>query len=350
MTEISANLEFQARRLSSRPLIFITPTDETLPIGIIGRIGHLVGDRSVHALLQPAWSLENPNVRRNTVAAYRQHAADFRAHRLLFLCNTAAEVVLLAAEQVPAVLCNQNLFVHENVFRIDRSAPKEFDAIYVGVLRPYKRHVLAREIPRLALIYYDLHLRTAPAYFTELKASLRNAVFVNERYARQNMVRLQNPRAEALVNTAIAARGHVNLPTAEVVTRINRARVGLCLSAEEGAMYASMEYQLCGLPVVTTANRGGRDYFFDRRFCLEAEADAAAVQRAVADLGSSALAPEMIRETALAKVTDERRKLQSILRNIFEAEGLASRFGLAWQSMPLGSQPRCTLARFLAEE
>lgn len=44
-----------------------------------------------------------------------------------------------------------------------------------------------------------------------------------------------------------------------------QSRCGLILSAEEGACFAAMEYLLCGLPVVTTPNIGGRDEFFDKR-------------------------------------------------------------------------------------
>jgi hypothetical protein len=47
-----------------------------------------------------------------------------------------------------------------------------------------------------------------------------------------------------------------------IYKEINKAHVGLCLSAEEGAMFVSAEYLLCGIPVVSTRNKGGRDVMF----------------------------------------------------------------------------------------
>ncbi|WP_164127899.1 glycosyltransferase, partial [Stenotrophomonas maltophilia] len=60
--------------------------------------------------------------------------------------------------------------------------------------------------------------------------------------------------------------------TPEAVNRVyNQAAVGLCLSAVEGAMCASMEYLMAGLPVVSTPSVGGRDVYFDPDYCIIAE-------------------------------------------------------------------------------
>ncbi len=49
----------------------------------------------------------------------------------------------------------------------------------------------------------------------------------------------------------------------EVARKLNACRVGMCLSETEGAMFAAVEYLLCGLPVVSTPSQGGRDVWFD---------------------------------------------------------------------------------------
>ena len=77
-------------------------------------------------------------------------------------------------------------------------------------------------------------------------------------------------------------------------------------------MKASMEYLLCGVPVVTTASRGGRDFFFEPGFCTTVEPDARAVERAVADFARRAPSPETIRAAVLEKVRRERLKLHDI--------------------------------------
>jgi glycosyltransferase involved in cell wall biosynthesis len=143
----------------------------------------------------------------------------------------------------------------------------------------------------------------------------------------------------------------VNLSPHEVAACINRARVGLCLSEEEGQMKASIEYLLCGVPVVTTASRGGRDFFFEPEFCTTVESNPRAVERAVADLVRRAPPAETIRAATLEKVRRERLKLRDILQGIFETEGIMPRFADAWRNMPLGGfSPRWTVNRFLSDE
>ncbi len=343
--------EFLARRLSTSPLIFIAPTTESMPIGPIGVLGPLLADRQVYALIDLAWTLENPRFLRKSVTAYREHVANSPKHRLIFLCNSPAEVDLLQAEHVPGILCNSNLFIDEGIFCIQPNLRRDFDAIYVAVLSSYKRHMLCRDVPRLALVYYDPQTRSDPSYVAVLKRNLPNAVFINEEYARLRLARPLHRRAELLINEVLARRGHVNLPPHEVAVCINRARVGLCLSEEEGQMAASMEYLLCGVPVVTTPSRGGRDHFFDSRFCVTVEPDAREVARAVIELCGRAPAPEIIRAAVLERLQRERRKLHDILRDIFEKEAITPRFADAWRNMPFGYiAPRWTIERFLSEE
>jgi hypothetical protein len=227
--------EFWARRLSATPLIFIAQSTHRAPLGPVGAIARLLGSRRIHALLTLSWSRENPQLLAATVLAYRRHAQRFPSHRLTFLCNTARETELLDAEGIPAVLCNHNILVDESVFAIDPDQSKEFDAIYVAVMNRYKRHVLCRDVPRVALIYYDLHTRSEDGYFAELKASLPNALFVNEHLAAPGYARPVHPRAQALVDAVLTQRRHVNLSPVQVAAWINRSRVGLCLSKEEGA-------------------------------------------------------------------------------------------------------------------
>ena len=57
----------------------------------------------------------------------------------------------------------------------------------------------------------------------------------------------------------------------EINNLLNKSKIGLCLSRVEGAMYSSVEYLLCGLPVVSTKSMGGRDAFFTNTNCLIAD-------------------------------------------------------------------------------
>jgi glycosyltransferase involved in cell wall biosynthesis len=116
-------------------------------------------------------------------------------------------------------------------------------------------------------------------------------------------------------------------------------------------MFASTEYLLCGVPVVTTVSRGGRDYFFAPEFCTTVEPDPQAVGRAVADLVRRAPPPETIRAATLEKVRRERLKLRDTLQAIFEVERIMPRFADAWRDMPLGGfSPGWTVDQLLSDE
>ncbi|HEV2171727.1 MAG TPA: hypothetical protein VGR40_12305 [Candidatus Binatus sp.] len=56
---------------------------------------------------------------------------------------------------------------------------------------------------------------------------------------------------------------------------------GLALSAIEGACYASTEYLLCGLPVVSTESVGGRDAYYDSENAVMVAASPQDVMRGV---------------------------------------------------------------------
>lgn len=49
----------------------------------------------------------------------------------------------------------------------------------------------------------------------------------------------------------------------EVNKFINKSRVGLMITPIEGASWASMEYLMCGLPVISCKSKGGRDIFYN---------------------------------------------------------------------------------------
>lgn len=59
-----------------------------------------------------------------------------------------------------------------------------------------------------------------------------------------------------------------HLDLEEVASVLRRSRVGLCLSFIEGASLASLEYLLCGLPVVSTRSLGGRNNWYHDGNCI----------------------------------------------------------------------------------
>jgi len=64
-------------------------------------------------------------------------------------------------------------------------------------------------------------------------------------------------------------------------------------------MFASTEYLLAGLPIVTTASAGGRDVYHDAEYCWTVPADPAAVADAVDHLKARNIPRRYIRERTL---------------------------------------------------
>ena len=86
-------------------------------------------------------------------------------------------------------------------------------------------------------------------------------------------------------------------------------------------MLASVEYMLCGVPQVSTPCQGGRELFFDERFVRVAPPDPSAVARAVADLASREIDPELVRSATLEKVNEHRMKLCTYVCKVIEQAG-----------------------------
>ena len=166
---------------------------------------------------------------------YFDRAAEFYSaspvapNRVWVLGNTKQEAEAARRAGFNGVWVNHNAWLDE---RLLQPLPREkvYRAVMVSQLAPYKRVHLAAKVAGLALVPSALfHLHQAQS-------------------------------VENFVDATIIE----TLPEGGIAEILCRSRVGLILSKEEGACYASSEYLLCGIPVVTTASRGGRDVFYTR--------------------------------------------------------------------------------------
>jgi glycosyltransferase involved in cell wall biosynthesis len=82
---------------------------------------------------------------------------------------------------------------------------------------------------------------------------------------------------------------------------LSRAEVGLILSEVEGGCNASSEYLMCGLPVVSTPSRGGRDVFYDADNAVIVEPTPSAVAEGVRQLRARRLDPHAISARHLSR-------------------------------------------------
>ncbi|MDF3073372.1 MAG: hypothetical protein K0S54_1039 [Alphaproteobacteria bacterium] len=166
-------------------------------------------------------------------------------------------------------------------------------------------------------------------YAAELRASLKQATFVNR------------PQPHDAYRW---------LASHEVVEWCNRSHVGLCLSASEGAMRASMEYLLCGLPVVSTPSIGGRDIFFHPSFARIVEPEPQQIAAAVATLIAEQIPPERIRGYVVPRVRAMRHRFQWLVQTILDEAGAGRIFAPDWKAFLAGNWLRYnTIAALLAE-
>ncbi|HEY1067271.1 MAG TPA: glycosyltransferase [Pirellulales bacterium] len=219
-------------------------------------------------------------------------------HRIHYLLDEAHVADEARARGAPAHFIHQNAFLDERIYDVQPEEPKRYDALYNAWFNPVKRHALAAGVPSLVLIGGSsgfLGPGDRDAYLKGVRAALGRAHFVN----------LDSNRF---------------LGDREVAQWINRARVGLCLSASEGGMYVATEYLLCGVPVVSTASEGGRDHWFDPGCARIVAAAPEAVAAGVRDLISLSPSPTEIRRGALQKCWSHRRRLIDLVQSFFDEE------------------------------
>jgi uncharacterized protein (TIGR01627 family) len=289
--------------LSRDPPVFKTGIAFDEYLGIAAAFGRRYGNIPAGFVIYPTWTIENPESASRIADAASTHRRRFPDHRLLFLGNTQTEADLLSSRGQPAVFLNKNIMVSEKVFRPLAEAQVEFDAVYNGRFVKEKRHELTVRIERVAYLSYG---DTLSGRLPEQRSILARVLAGNPRH------RLVNPVADGLP---------VRLSHAEVNSALNKAAVGLVLSEAEGSNYASMEYMLAGLPVVSTPSKGGRDVFFDDEFCIVCEPDAAAVSEAVVSLKARNLSRDYIRAKTLKRIEPDRKRFMAVVRQMVENLG-----------------------------
>lgn len=162
------------------------------------------------------------------------------------LGNTQAETAAAQAAGFRGVWVHHNAWLDERRFT-PRPGARDFRAILVSQLAPYKRVHLAARVRGLALL-------TAPLFPAHQRQAL-----------------------EGFEEVQVLDK----VPSGDVAAVLNRGQSGLMLSEEEGGCFASSEYLLCGLPVVSTPSRGGRDVFYTPENALLVEPTPEAVARGV---------------------------------------------------------------------
>ncbi len=214
---------------------------------------------------------------------------------IIHCCNEQSLHGALWSAGIPSCYLPHNAFLDEELFAIVPEANIEFDAVYNARFAPFKRHALARNIPHLLLLGTIVAEGDDAAYADRVKQELSHAVFSEDRFGRW-------------------------LNERQVARAVSSAAVGLCLSQVEGAMYAAVEYLLCGRPIVSTANQGGRNEWLHADFCRIVATDPDSIARATLELAMENIPPEQIREQTLRQMTHYRRTFGELGQMIYDRE------------------------------
>jgi len=274
--------------LISNPWVGVTYTTFLIPAA--EHLARAANGAVAHLLVRPMW--EARAVHPKYVADVRRLMQNAPNLRVTYAAATPEDDVLYRQTGLHSICCSHNAFIDETLFAPDPDAEKLYDAIYVGRFTPFKRHELATLVPRIAVLATPDGLDEA--YADASIAGYRDLRFVNYE----------------------SGVGVTKLPPEDVRRMMTQSRCGLALSAIEGAMYASIEYLLSGLPVVTTPSQGGRDAFFHPDYVETVESEPTAVAAGVQRILARGLDPQMIRARTIGLMKPHRARLLMWLSGI----------------------------------
>jgi hypothetical protein len=221
-------------------------------------------------------------------------------HECVALTASETESWLLSRLGVPNLMGNGLIFTDERLWK--PSPPmvpglRVYDAIYSARLAPGKRHELAAGVESLLLVYAHSLTDSEDEPYRRVKSLLPHAFFANHEAGKGSYQKFD-------AKMMVLLHGH--------------ARVGLCLTAVEGCMRASMEYLLTGLPVVSTRSIGGRDRYLLGGYCRLVPDDPDKVAEAVRELRDLNLDRRRIRSHAAQLLAFDRYNFMLQVNKIAE--------------------------------
>ncbi|WP_298067677.1 glycosyltransferase [uncultured Mailhella sp.] len=268
----------------------------------------------VHITITLTWTILQNNRLELLANEYFKYKRKYPNIIVTILANEPKELDALRSKNIRSCLCSHNAFLDEHLYTINSEKQKKYDAVINSRMSPYKRIELARDIKNSCLITYFLdpsdqdYARTIVPYVTEDGRGVCKNM---------NFPQYQNGQWKWL------SREDVNDIYAQ-------SRCGVILSPYEGACFASAEYLLCGLPVVTTASIGGRDEFFDKDYVIYTDPDPKSVAEAVDKALALTISPEEIRNRTIEKMHAMRSNYCDMLNNIAKEEGMDINFHEKW--------------------
>lgn len=286
------------RLINTDPIVTISKITADAPFGIASVMPQAFRGRKALHIVSDTWNAESRDKQNKIAREWHTWSHELTDNEFVFLTNTSYECMQIARLGVPTFQSSELISIDESIFKPMKPEIETIphsDAIYVGRLVAGKRHELASDLSSVIFLYGNRGKEVEN--FHNLRSSIPHAIFA------QHM---------------LGGGEYRRLSANEVCSLLNLADVGLCLSREEGAMRASMEYLLSGLPVVTTANIGGRNRYFSEQNCIFVDDSPAAVADAVSAMRKRNLSRGEVRESALAKIRFDRQDFLDTVNRMCE--------------------------------
>lgn len=300
-SELHSNLSASAVQVMGRivagdPIVTISKCHPHAPLGIASAAQDFFRKKHALHLISNTWHCQNERQLRSLGRELKRLSKYLVNNHFIYLGNTQYEAWLLSRNNISSIHSSELISIDESIFRPGIAQPagiKPVEAVYVARLEPFKRHELAGSLTSLALVYGNRG--NEPKQYEIMKLANPHWIFVNHELGNGQYHRLSKE---------------------EVVSVLNSSSVGLCLSREEGAMRASMEYLLCGLPVVSTRNIGGRSRYFNDLNCIYADDSPESIANAVRKTVHRETDRMKLRNLTIQKVQFERAEFVSTINNI----------------------------------
>ena len=264
--------------ISEDPLVILgTPVWQIIP--------YLPKGTKSHIQVVLPWYRGNPRGLVKILYLHYKHTLKYKNIDLFWTTNTQAEEFRFRLLGLKALFLSQNAFCSDFIFK-PLSLEKEWDAIYVASLSPYKRIELLKGIDGLRIIARN------PDNGQEYLKSLGVTATLNEGWVKRK----------------------------ELCSIINQSYAGLAISKVEGAMYAATEYLLCGIPVISTPSKGGRDVWFTKNNHILVEPDPKSIKNAIEQVKRGDFSQELIAQETREKMRGFREKYLNLLKQEFDLD------------------------------
>ncbi len=258
--------------------------------------------KSIHVLFQFGFEYETQERMRYAQENIEKIKKEFSDINIYFLCSSQTELDNYAKIGQKGAICSHNAFLHPSRYKV-LNCERKFDAIYLARITPFKRYELAMKVPSLLMIG-DYKENEAQYAKNILDSRPKNCAWIRK------------------------VRGIF------VYKYMNMAKVGLCLSAAEGAMFSCAEYGLSGLPIVSTKSLGGRQFSVSEKYTHIIQSDeptADDVAKAVRGMIDENFNHEDVRLATIEVLKGQIANYSTLVRTIFDStkEGDESNFKMA---------------------